>query len=196
MTGSSVRRPARAGLMLLAVILLLGCNDGTSPEVDALLTGRVGQRVWRGEATVAVEPQTGGGHVLQLSALSPVGNGTAPFEIITIRVPFAGPGRYDLTGNQVSVTILLGGDVLTGTYAGSESDAGVLVISEFGSTPGDIVAGTLTFDAELESGETEYGPRFSFRDGQFRAVLFSPIASDASHARPFASGDLHDVPQH
>jgi hypothetical protein len=172
MTRSFVSHASRVGATLvLAVIAFAGCRDAMRPDPDETLTGTIGLRPWAGSGWAELSSNDEGDQFLRLYAGSPPGRDFGPDEAISIRVPFEGPGRYELGPDEVTFTLMTGGDVFSGEYDGAEPSAGVLEIDEFGGVDG-FVEGTLHFEAVLESGHPTYGERFTFSNGRFRAIVY------------------------
>lgn len=89
---------------------------------------------------------------------------------IRILILYQGPGHYVLGPENVEVTLLVGGDVRTGVYAGSVTTPGALMITEAGAV-GEPLRAAFFFDADHLSGEARFSATATFRNGELNAVL-------------------------
>lgn len=90
--------------------------------------------------------------------------------LVRVRVEYVGVGTYVLGPDQVVVWVLLGGDVITGTYGGSAVTPGELLISKAGSV-GTQVEATFFMDLDHATGMAAFGTTATVRKGTLRATL-------------------------
>jgi hypothetical protein len=153
--------------LLPLVVVAAGCGDGTGPEGDLRFTGSWDGTEWVGDAQAFFIPGAAGTDTLYLYGVRPSSAGQYQEEIITVRVPFDGPGLYELSGEAVDVVLLTGGDIVEGRYHGHRPKAGTLDLDSYDPASA-LLTGTVAFDAEAELDFQPYGPAARFV-GSFRA---------------------------
>ena len=165
-------RTTAAPLLLAIATAAAACVDSTEPiNRTASFTGQWAGQPWAGDAYATIVMRGAGTDTLYVTGVSPVNAGPMPAEVISLRVPFHGAGSYALDASAVDVRELLGGDVITASYAGSGTPAGTLEITSYGG-PGGTIEGRVSFvvrsSGEFASRGT--GP-IQFEDGHFRAQV-------------------------
>jgi hypothetical protein len=130
---------------------------------------------WLGDAEAYFVSGTGETDTLYIFGVRPMNAGQIPEEIVRLRVPFNGPGAYQLPWDAVEYTVLVGGDVASAQYAGQQPTAGTLTLDAYDAAAGRIT-GMVVFDAVATSESHPYGPAARFEEGQFR-VSVDPAVS-------------------
>jgi hypothetical protein len=154
--------------LLLALFGVTGCGDSTGPLGDSHLSGRWAGAAWVGNAQALVVSGTTGADTLYLFGLRRTSR-PDPEEVVRVRVPFTGPGAYELAGDAVEYAIIVGGDVVAGEYAGQSPAAGTLTVAAYDPTSG-AMRGSVQFDAVAASEIRPYGPAARFEDGRFQVT--------------------------
>ena len=169
MTFSLVHAVSRSPVALLLVLALTGaCREGTPPDETATFTGRLAGAAWAGEASALLRQAEGDApDILYVWGSRPVGRRGWPDESIAIRIPIDGTGLYELGPEDVSLTVLTGGDVVTRWYVGV---AGTVEITDWGGS-GGVVEGVAAFELQLAGDFAPHGQRAAFTNGWFRAVV-------------------------
>ena len=163
------RSPVRVLLML--ALTAAACREGTRPDVTPTFTGHLAGAAWAGEASALFHEAEGDAPpTLFLWGSRPVGNRGWPEELIAIRVPIDGTGIYELGPEDVSLTVLTGGDVITTRYVGVAGAAGTVEITGW-EGPGGVVEGVAAFALQVEGDFAPHGERAAFTNGWFRAVV-------------------------
>jgi hypothetical protein len=163
-----MRPPAYLRSYLLALsplaLLLLASCESTAPEAPKVTfdAAWAGER-WAGEASAML---TNAG-VLHIFGSTPVGRADMPSATVTITVEFDGPGTYHLGADAVRLWYLIGGDVISSSYATTTEQTGALIVEEITSTH---LRGSVTFDAVSLSEILPVGPQARF-EGTFDALL-------------------------
>jgi hypothetical protein len=157
--------PARG--FLFALLVAAGCSDGTGPHGDSHFSGRWAGTDWVGDAEALFVSGGPGTDTLYVFGVRPR-NAEYPLETISVRVPFQGPGSYELPGDAVEFVVLTGGDVVEAQYNGHSPTAGTLEVSSYEAATG-LITGTVAFDADAMSQFQPYGPAARFDGGRFRA---------------------------
>ena len=119
-----------------------------------------------GDAEAYFVRGSAGTDTLYIFGIRPVNPDPYPEEVLRVRVPFIGPGAYQLSGDAVEFAVLTGGDVYAGQYAGQDPVAGTLTVHAYDPATGNM-AGTVEFDAVAASVLRPYGPAARFEDGRF-----------------------------
>jgi hypothetical protein len=151
-------------------VVLIGCSDGTAPQGDSRFSGSWAGTPWLGEAEALFVAGSTNTDTLYVFGVRPINAGQYPEEIIRLRVPFTGPGAYELSGEAVEFTVLVGGDVVSAQYAGQSPTAGTLTVDSYDAAAG-LITGTVLFDAVAVTQFHPYGPAARFEGGRFRANL-------------------------
>jgi len=90
-----------------------------------------------------------------------------------VAIDFNGVGQYVLDSAHVHYMLLVGGDLILATYAGTGSPAGVLTVTKH-----DIVArkieGTLSFTTKPTSPDSPFGTNPKFESGSFKVWYPEP----------------------
>jgi hypothetical protein len=150
--------------LLLPITLVGGCGDGTAPEEAFQLAGNWAGATWLGQA--AAELVAGDGtDTLYLSASRRLTS--AQDETIQLRIPFAGSGSYQLGGEAVRFTVVLGGDQVWAEYLGRSPTAGTLVVESYDEASG-LITGSVSFEAAASLDYRPYGAAARFEAGHFR----------------------------
>jgi hypothetical protein len=153
--------------LLLPLVVVTGCSDGTAPQRDSRFSGSWAGMPWLGEAEALFLAGTPNTDTLYLFGVRPSNTGQYPEEIIRLRVPFNGPGAYELAGDAVEFTVLVGGDVVSAQYAGQSPTAGTLTVDSYDPAAG-VITGTVLFAAVAVTQFRPYGPAARFEGGRFR----------------------------
>ena len=156
--------------LLSTLVLAAGCGDGNSPEGDFRFSGVLAGTVWVGDADALLVSGADDGDTLYVIGTRPVNAGQLPQDILTVRVPFEGAGSYQLTGNEVDLKVLTGGDVVSASYNGRSPIAGTLMVQSYDAVSG-LITGTVAFEASSSSELQPYGAAPRFQDGRFRATV-------------------------
>lgn len=165
-----LRQVLTVGALLLPLALAAGCSDGTAPQGDFFLTGRWADAAWVGDAEAVLVRGATGTDTLYVLGVRPPNAGQYPEEIISVRVPFAGSGTYELAADAVEFTVLTGGDVVSAQYNGRSPTAGTLAVELYNAATG-LITGTVAFDADARTEFRPYGPEARFASGRFRASV-------------------------
>jgi hypothetical protein len=163
----SLRQALRACALLLSLLSFSACSDGTAPQGDFRFTGRWAGTAWLGDAD-ALFVAGANTDTLYVFGVRPINAGPLPQETIRVRVPFNGPGAYELAGDAVDFVVLTGGDVVSAGYTGQSPAAGALVVDSYDPAT-ELITGTVSFTAVAVSEYRPYGSSAQFDSGRFRA---------------------------
>jgi hypothetical protein len=153
---------------IVALALCAQCRDSTAPLQLNEMRGTWAGQSWVGDASATVIGFATG-DTLFIFGGRPRGAGATMnySEHVAIIVPFMGDGTYQLTTGSVSVTQLVGGDVMTSAYTGT-NDGATLTIS---TSADGIMEGSFSFTASSSDQQPPYGSTARFEHGRFRAPL-------------------------
>jgi hypothetical protein len=151
---------------IVGLLVATGCGDGSSPREDDHFIGRWAGAPWAGDAEAIFVSGTSGTDTLYIFGIRPIVPDPYPEEILRVRVPFSGPGVYQLPGDAIEYAVLTGGDVYAGQYAGQDPVAGTLTVDAYDPATGSM-AGTVEFDAVAASVLRPYGDAARFENGRF-----------------------------
>lgn len=142
----SFSRAVRRAYAVLVLLSLTGCRAGdvVAPTVGLLLGDLNGSAISL-PAYAGIQHQTGMPDSLMVSANS-------SDIMVRVAVEYTGPGTYAIRPEHFELSVLVGGDVLTGRYRGSAPITGQLVVTE-ATGSGSPIRAELSFDATHESGE-------------------------------------------
>lgn len=112
-----------------------------------------------------------GSDTLFVSGSRPVGatqfgSGPFPESLIGVAIAYEGPGTYEIGPGEAHYRYLVGGDVVTATYA---STSGTITVDAVTET---VVTGSIAFDAVSTTEHAPAGPEASF-EGTFMAQRFA-----------------------
>lgn len=150
--------------MIAFVLAACSADRATAPLAEEF-SGTVNNVAFSGRPTAVVTAQSSGAVQLTL-----IGHRDDLQIIVTSAI--TGPGLYNVAAGDISISALVGGDVITGGYSGRAGSNGVLTISEYGGV-GGVIRAELEFTADHRAGESRFGPVAAFRSGRIVARVRS-----------------------
>ena len=160
-------RTTLRSVCMAALVGLAACESATDfrPGLEGHISG-----FWAGDRFVGDGSAVIVNDTLYLNGGSPGGE-MSP-RVVEIRVAdFTGPGEYTLQPGDGAVRYIVGGDLISGTYAIPAGGMGTLTVT---AVDGREVAGHVEFEAQaLPNGHAPVGERGTF-EADFRGRVHRP----------------------